>query len=62
MSMEGKKVLHIDKNSYYGGDITSVNIDSLFQYFNVETDVSKYHRAKDWNVDLVSKFLMANGT
>ncbi|CAH8519244.1 unnamed protein product [Schistosoma rodhaini] len=61
MSMEGKKVLHIDKNSYYGGDITSVNIDSLFQHFNVETDISKYHRAKDWNVDLISKFLMANG-
>ncbi|CAH8479222.1 unnamed protein product [Schistosoma turkestanicum] len=62
MSMDGRKVLHIDRNSYYGGDITSITpIDSLFQLFKVETDTSKFQRGRDWNVDLISKFLMANG-
>ncbi|VDQ04486.1 unnamed protein product [Trichobilharzia regenti] len=62
MSIEGKNVLHIDRNSFYGGDITSVTpIDLLFSRFKVKADTSKYQRGKDWNVDLISKFLMANG-
>nr|CAH8842000.1 unnamed protein product [Trichobilharzia regenti] len=62
MSIEGKNVLHIDRNSFYGGDITSVTpIDLLFARFKVKADTSKYQRGKDWNVDLISKFLMANG-
>ncbi|KAH8860743.1 Rab GDP dissociation inhibitor alpha [Schistosoma japonicum] len=62
MSMEGNKVLHIDRNSYYGGDTTSITpIESLFQWFKVTADTTKFQRGRDWNVDLISKFLMANG-
>ncbi|CAH8521660.1 unnamed protein product [Heterobilharzia americana] len=62
MSMEGKKVLHVDRNSYYGGDTTSITpIDLLFEKFKIKGDTSKFQRGKDWNVDLISKFLMANG-
>lgn len=62
MSMENKKVLHIDRNNYYGGDMTSVSpIERLFEMFNTEKTSKDYHGSKDWNVDLVSKFLMASG-
>lgn len=29
LSMEGKKVLHIDRNSYYGGECTSLTISKV---------------------------------
>ncbi|KAH0555995.1 Rab GDP dissociation inhibitor alpha [Trichoglossum hirsutum] len=61
----GKKVLHIDRNDHYGGEAASVNIETLFKkYGNFkkgEEPWKKYGRANDWNIDLVPKFLMANG-
>ncbi|CAI2726941.1 unnamed protein product [Schistosoma spindalis] len=62
MSVEGKKVLHMDRNNYYGADTTSVTpLEALFQRFNVNAGLQAFGRGKDWNVDLIPKFLMADG-
>eukprot|EP00929_Paragymnodinium_shiwhaense_P001569 TRINITY_DN101804_c0_g1_i1.p1 TRINITY_DN101804_c0_g1~~TRINITY_DN101804_c0_g1_i1.p1 ORF type:complete len:457 (+),score=131.79 TRINITY_DN101804_c0_g1_i1:68-1438(+) len=63
LSVHGKKVLHIDRNSYYGGDCASLNITNLWQKFRPGTEPPKELGAnRDWNVDLVPKFIMASGS
>ena len=32
-SVGGKKVLHLDRNNYYGGDSASLNITNLWKKF-----------------------------
>lgn len=62
LSVSGKKVLHIDRNKYYGGESASITpLEELFAKFNRPTPGEKYGRGRDWNVDLIPKFLMANG-
>jgi len=63
LSVSGKKVLHVDRNKYYGGESASITpLQELFQKFGIkEPDEKEYGRGRDWNVDLVPKFLMANG-
>eukprot|EP00055_Hartaetosiga_balthica_P002556 m.4415 g.4415 ORF g.4415 m.4415 type:complete len:445 (-) comp2225_c1_seq1:1736-3070(-) len=63
MSVAGKKVLHIDRNNYYGGESASLcPLGKLFKHFDQELDEEdKYGRGRDWNVDLIPKFIMANG-
>lgn len=36
-------------------------LDELFSKFKQENPGEKYGRGRDWNVDLIPKFLMANG-
>lgn len=64
LSVAGKKVLHIDRNSYYGGESASLTpLDALFKKFNMEgVSLDEYGRLNKWNVDLIPKFLMANGS
>ncbi len=33
MSTAGKKVLHIDRNPYYGGESASLNLEQLYQKY-----------------------------
>lgn len=62
LSVSGKKVLHIDRNKYYGGESASITpLEELFAKFNRPAPGEKYCRGRDWNVDLIPKFLMANG-
>uniref|UniRef100_A0A182J6R9 Rab GDP dissociation inhibitor n=1 Tax=Anopheles atroparvus TaxID=41427 RepID=A0A182J6R9_ANOAO len=62
LSVSGKKVLHIDRNKYYGGESASITpLEDLFSRFSVDLPEGKYGRGRDWNVDLIPKFLMANG-
>ncbi|XP_076345582.1 rab GDP dissociation inhibitor beta-like [Tachypleus tridentatus] len=63
LSVSGKKVLHIDRNKYYGGESASITpLEELFSKFNMPaTHLEEYGRSRDWNVDLIPKFLMANG-
>lgn len=64
MSVAGKKVLHMDRNSYYGGESTSLTpLKQLFEIMGNDENPSEddYGRGRDWNVDLIPKFLMANG-
>lgn len=62
LSVSGKKVLHIDRNKYYGGESASITpLEDLFKRFGAPPPDASYGRGRDWNVDLIPKFLMANG-
>jgi len=62
LSVSGKKVLHMDRNKYYGGESASITpLEELFTKFGLPAPDSSYGRGRDWNVDLIPKFLMANG-
>ncbi len=64
LSVSGKKVLHIDRNKYYGGESASITpLQDLFERFKAPPpDETVYGKGRDWNVDLIPKFLMANGS
>lgn len=64
LSVSGKKVLHIDRNKYYGGESASITpLEELFTKFgSTVPDEVTFGRGRDWNVDLIPKFLMANGS
>ena len=63
LSVSGKKVLHVDRNKYYGGESASITpLDELFTRFGAPAPDEGYGRGRDWNVDLIPKFLMANGS
>jgi len=62
LSVSGKKVLHMDRNKYYGGESASLTpLKELFQKFGLPDPDETYGRERDWNVDLIPKFIMANG-
>uniref|UniRef100_A0A3P8VMF6 Rab GDP dissociation inhibitor n=1 Tax=Cynoglossus semilaevis TaxID=244447 RepID=A0A3P8VMF6_CYNSE len=62
MSVNGKKVLHMDRNPYYGGESSSITpLEELYKRFNLpDSQPESMGRGRDWNVDLIPKFLMAN--
>jgi len=62
MSTAGKKVLHIDRNPYYGGESASLNLEQLYQKYRPgQQPPASLGRARDYCVDLCPKFLMACG-
>jgi len=63
LSVEGKKVLHMDRNAYYGGEGASLNITQLYQKFKPGKEIPEKLKAhdRDFNVDLIPKFAMASG-
>ncbi|XP_036617137.1 rab GDP dissociation inhibitor alpha-like [Trichosurus vulpecula] len=63
MSVNGKKVLHLDRNSYYGGESASITpLEDLYKRFEMnEGPPDSMGRGRDWNVDLIPKFLLASG-
>lgn len=62
LSVSGKKVLHVDRYKYYGGESASITpLEELFTRFGAPKPDESYGRDRDWNVDLIPKFLMANG-
>jgi len=62
LSVEGKKVLHMDRNSYYGGESASLNLNQLFEkYSKGKPDEAALGASRDYNVDLIPKFIMASG-
>jgi len=62
LSVSGKKVLHMDRNKYYGGESASITpLEELFTKYGAPPPNETYGRGRDWNSDLVPKFLMANG-
>ncbi|XP_056613977.1 rab GDP dissociation inhibitor alpha [Triplophysa dalaica] len=62
MSVSGKKVLHIDSNSYYGGESASISpLEELYKKFQVPAPAKSLGCGKEWNVDLTPKFLLASG-
>lgn len=62
LSVEGKKVLHIDKQDFYGGESASLNLSQLYSKFRPTGQKPELKgRDRDWCVDLIPKFLMSNG-
>jgi len=62
LSVSGKKVLHMDRNKYYGGASASITpLNDLYSMFNMGEAPESFGRGRDWNVDLIPKLLMANG-
>jgi len=61
LSVDGYKVLHMDRNAYYGAESASLNLEQLYEKFNKGTPPSTLGQNRDYNVDLVPKFIMASG-
>ncbi|KAL8277926.1 hypothetical protein RQP46_009745 [Phenoliferia psychrophenolica] len=61
LSVEGKKVLHMDRNDYYGAESASLNLTQLYRKFRNEDPPADLGRDRDYAVDLIPKFMMANG-
>lgn len=62
LSVNGKKVLHLDRNNYYGAECASLNITNLWEKFRPGQQPPKeLGPNRDWNVDLIPKFIMASG-
>ncbi|KAF8642036.1 hypothetical protein AX16_009757 [Volvariella volvacea WC 439] len=62
LSVEGKKVLHMDRNDYYGGDSASLNLTQLYRKFRPDqTAPTELGRDRDYAVDLIPKFIIASG-
>jgi Rab GDP dissociation inhibitor len=62
LSVDGMKVLHMDKNSYYGGDCASLNLDQLYQKSRGGAKPpAQLGASRDYNIDLIPKFIMSSG-
>ncbi|SOV01270.1 probable GDI1 - GDP dissociation inhibitor [Ustilago sp. UG-2017a] len=62
LSVDGKKVLHIDRGQVYGGEMASLNLAQLYEKFRPGAEPPKdWGRDRDWAVDLIPKLIMANG-
>jgi len=60
LSVDGKKVLHIDRGEVYGGEMASLNLTQLYQKFRPGAEPPKdWGRDRDWAVDLIPKLIMA---
>lgn len=61
LSSSGKKVLHLDRNNFYGAECASLNITQFFQKFFNKDPPKELGPNRDWNIDLIPKFIMADG-
>ena len=63
LSVGGLKVLHMDRNGYYGGDCASLNLPQLYEKFKGNAaPPASLGQSRDYNVDLIPKFIMASGS
>ncbi|KAL0088538.1 GDP dissociation inhibitor [Phycomyces blakesleeanus] len=52
----------MDRNDYYGAESASLNLSQLYKKFRPgQEPPAELGRDRDWNVDLIPKFMMANG-
>mmetsp|Transcript_23793 Transcript_23793/g.34719 ORF Transcript_23793/g.34719 Transcript_23793/m.34719 type:complete len:477 (-) Transcript_23793:176-1606(-) len=60
-----KRVLVVDRNNFYGAECASLNLTNLFQKFRDRKPTEEEFKAlgsnRDFNVDLIPKFLMSCG-
>ncbi|KAI8084902.1 GDP dissociation inhibitor [Halteromyces radiatus] len=62
LSAEKKRVLQMDRNDYYGGNTASLHLNQLYRQFRPDVPVpEELGNSRDYNVDLIPKFLMAHG-
>ncbi|XP_039018458.1 guanosine nucleotide diphosphate dissociation inhibitor At5g09550 [Hibiscus syriacus] len=63
LSVDGLKVLHMDRNDYYGGESTSLNLVQLWKHFKGnDKPPEQLGASREYNVDMIPKFMMANGS
>lgn len=55
------RVLHVDRNNYYGAETASLSLTNIFQKFRDGAAPASLGASRDWNVDLIPKFIMACG-
>lgn len=52
----------MDRNPFYGGEGASLNLTNLWKIFRPNGEPPKeLGQNRDWNIDLIPKFVMANG-
>eukprot|EP00245_Coleochaete_scutata_P010245 TRINITY_DN3554_c0_g1_i1.p1 TRINITY_DN3554_c0_g1~~TRINITY_DN3554_c0_g1_i1.p1 ORF type:complete len:464 (-),score=113.88 TRINITY_DN3554_c0_g1_i1:629-2020(-) len=62
LSVDGLRVLHMDRNDYYGGESASLTLVQLWKKFRGDDKPPEsLGSSRDYNVDMVPKFMMANG-
>lgn len=61
LSVQGKKILHLDRNNYYGAECASLNLTNLYEKFKAGEAPKHLGENRDYNVDLIPKFIMACG-
>lgn len=62
LSVDRLKVLHMDRNDYYGGESASLNLNQLWKKFRSSSSPPTHlGSSRDYNVDMSPKFMMANG-
>ena len=61
LSVAGKKVLHVDRNDFYGGECASLNITQFMEQMKPTGPQKDLGPNRDWNIDLIPKFIMADG-
>ncbi|KAF9663353.1 hypothetical protein SADUNF_Sadunf17G0041000 [Salix dunnii] len=62
LSVDGLKVLHMDRNDYYGGESTSLNLNQLWKRFRgSDQPPESLGASKEYNVDMIPKFIIGNG-
>lgn len=62
LSMEGKKTLNLDRNNFYGDSGASINLTKTWEIFRPGQSVpQELGHNRDWNIDLIPKFVMSNG-
>lgn len=62
LSVDGLKVLHMDRNPYYGAESASLNLQQLFEKFKDNAKPTEnLGPSRDYNVDLIPKFIIAAG-
>jgi len=65
-AVQGKKVLNVDANDYYGGESTTLNpLSKAFAILGTDAqkkkDLKAFGKERDWAVDVVPKMILANG-
>jgi Rab GDP dissociation inhibitor len=71
MSVNKKKVLHMDRNRYYGADCASLKLEQLYEKFGSDAEKKQaeekkidervFGKSRDYSVDLCPKFIMSCG-
>jgi Rab GDP dissociation inhibitor len=64
-AVDKKKILHLDRNDYYGGESASFNLQQIVAKFappDSNIDQKALGRSSDYSVDASPKFLMGKGT
>jgi Rab GDP dissociation inhibitor len=61
LSVDGLKVLHMDRNGYYGGESASLSLTQLYEQYGSGSPPEKFGPPRNWNIDIIPKFIMASG-